>query len=363
MKVAAFVLAALLLGPAGVSAQDFHVGETARTIAPARTRDWRGARTHALVTRIWFPVDAATPERPHLIGASGHEIMVGAPIAQGPLAAARQRYPLLLLSHGTGGSADSLDWVGAGLARAGYIVVAVNHPGNNALEPYTPEGFLLWWERAADLSDALDAILADPKFAERVDRDRIGAVGFSLGGYTVLEVAGARTAPGAFQAFCASPEADAVCHPPEMAGISTDALAIAPGSETRASLARAGQSYRDPRVKAVFAIAPALGEAFASDSFAEVRIPVALVAGDADQVAPVGTNILRFARFIPTAEVTLVPGADHYTFLDLCTPAGDAQLPLLCRDDHDVDRAAVHALALDKARAFFARELGPGAPS
>jgi predicted dienelactone hydrolase len=360
VKAPAFVLAALLLGQAEAGAQDFHVGETTRTITPARTRDWRGARTHALVTRIWFPVDAATPERPHLIGAPGHEIMVGAPIASGPIAGSRKRYPLLLLSHGTGGTADSLDWLGAGLARAGYIVVAVNHPGNNALEPYTPEGFLLWWERAADLSDALDAILADPKFAAHVDRDRIGAVGFSLGGYTVLELAGARTTPGALQAFCASPEADAICHPPEMAGMSTEALATAPTPETRASLARAGQSFRDRRVKAVFAIAPALGEAFGPDSFADVRIPVALVAGEADATAPLGTNILRFGRFIPAAKVTLVPGAGHYTFLDLCTPAGDTQLPLQCRDDHDVDRAAVHALALDKARAFFAHELAPG---
>ncbi|MBV8682719.1 MAG: hypothetical protein JO111_07585, partial [Caulobacteraceae bacterium] len=117
---------------------------------------------------------------------------------------------------------------------------------------------------------------------------------------------------------------------------------------------------RDPRVKAVFAIAPALGEAFAADSFADVHIPVAMLAGAQDQAAPPATNILRIARFIPAAQVTLVPGAGHYTFLDVCTPQGASALPLLCVDRPGVDRAAVHVLAVDEARAFFARELPPG---
>jgi predicted dienelactone hydrolase len=363
MKIPALALAALLLSQSGAWADDFHVGEASRTITPARTRDWRGSQTHALVARIWFPVDADAPERPRPIGDSGHEIFVGAPVAQGALDGSHRRYPLLLLSHGTGGTADTLDWLAAGLARAGYIVIGVNHPGNNATEPHTPEGFLLWWERAADLSDALDAILADAQFADRIDRDRIGAVGFSLGGYTVLEIAGARTKPGALQAFCASPQADAVCHPPEMAGLNTAAVTVTPSPETQASLARAGQSYRDPRVKAVFAIAPALGEAFAADSFADVHIPVALLAGAQDQAAPVATNILRIAGFIPAAQVTLIPGAGHYTFLDVCTPAGATVLPQLCGDGPGVDRAAVHAQAVETARAFFDRELPPRGPS
>lgn len=45
-----------------------------------------------------------------------------------------------MLSHGTGSSAIQLAWLGTVLARHGYIAVAVNHPGNNALEPYTAEG-------------------------------------------------------------------------------------------------------------------------------------------------------------------------------------------------------------------------------
>ncbi len=82
-----------------------------------------------------------------------------------------------MLSHGTGGSAMQLAWLGSVLARHGFIAVGVNHPGNNALEPYTAEGFVLWWERATDISDALDALLLDPMFGPHVDEARIGAAG------------------------------------------------------------------------------------------------------------------------------------------------------------------------------------------
>ena len=42
--------------------------------------------------------------------------------------------PLVLLSHGTGGSAVMLAWLGETLARAGYVVAAINHHGNTATE-------------------------------------------------------------------------------------------------------------------------------------------------------------------------------------------------------------------------------------
>ncbi|CAH0446451.1 hypothetical protein LMG10661_02532 [Ralstonia syzygii subsp. syzygii] len=272
-----------------------------------------------------------------------------------PVSAARPAYPLLLLSHGT---ADSLDWLAAALAAQGYIVAGVDHPGNNALAPLTREGFRLWWERATDLSQVLDGLLADPALGPRIDADRIGAVGFSLGGYTVLELAGARTNLPAFERFCASPDADAICHPPEMRHVQGDAQpAGAPSPETAASLARAGASYRDPRIRAVFAIAPALGMAFDDTAFAEVRIPVALVAGTADVTAPVETNIRRIGKLLPGASVALVPGAAHYTFLDTCLPPLVERLAPVCKDTPGIDRDAGHAQVIAHALAFFTASL------
>ncbi|MGA7780866.1 MAG: alpha/beta fold hydrolase [Paraburkholderia sp.] len=341
------------------SAAPYHVGETVRVVHPAVARDWRGAKTEALVTRIWYPVAAASPEQPREIGAPGAPLFRGHGIAaNAPLSDARTKYPLLLLSHGTGGSANSLDWLASALAAHGYIVAGVNHPGNNASEPLTREGFMLWWERATDLSEVLDGLLVDPTLGAHIDRDRIGAVGFSLGGYTVLELAGARTRQQRFLDFCASPAADAICKPPEMARVKDKAPTLATLSpQTLASMARSGDSYRDPRVKAVFAIAPALGEAFDATSFADVSIPLMLVAGTQDSVAPVDTNIHRIASLMPDAKVNMVPGAAHYTFLDDCLPGVVDQLAGLCKDPPGVDREAVHAQTIDWALGFFASTL------
>lgn len=353
--------AACCMGPALAASEPapYRVGQTVREFRPDAPRHWRGAQAHALLTTVWYPAGLDAPEVPHDIGAPGRSTFQGHPLADGaPVSAARSTYPLLLLSHGTGGTADSLDWLAAALAAQGYIVAGVDHPGNSAQAPLTREGFRLWWERATDLSQVLDGLLADPALGPRIDADRIGAVGFSLGGYTVLELAGARTNLPAFERFCASPDADAICHPPEMRNVQDDAQpAGAPSPETAASLARAGASYRDPRIRAVFAIAPALGMAFDDTAFAEVRIPVALIAGSADITAPVETNIRRIGKLLPGASTELVPGATHYTFLDTCLPPLVERLAPICKDAPGVDRDAVHAQTITRALAFFAASL------
>lgn len=355
-------LAALIATVISAVAQEhdgvrYSVGETQLAFNPGVERNWRGAKTERLVTTLWYPVDAAHEEQARDIGPQGHPIFRVHPAAvDAPLSGELSKYPLILLSHGTGGSAISLDWLAARLAAEGYIVAGVNHPGNNALEPLTPEGFTLWWERTMDVSEVLDAMLADPVFGPRIDAHRVGAAGFSLGGYTVLELAGARTDRTAFEQFCRSPAADAVCRPAEMnrldkgAANPADMLTL-PGD--RESIARAGASYRDKRINAVFAIAPALGEAFDSRSLADIEVPVSLVAGTADVTVPPDTNIHRIAGLMRVAGVAMVQGASHNTFLDTCVPEAVDKLATLCKDGPGVDRDAVHEQTAQFALRFF----------
>lgn len=334
----------------------FHVAQSFRAFHPDIARNWRGAKIQALKTTIWFPVDPGTPQHPHDIGPPGTVFFSGHPLATDtPISPVRTRWPLILLSHGTGGSADSLDWLAAALAASGYIVAAVDHPGNNALAPLSWDGFTLWWERATDISEVLDGLLSDPVVGPHIDRDRIGAAGFSLGGYTVLALAGARTNLPAFLAFCRSPGADAVCHPPEMARVVDRPDDGTPPSDQRAgSLARAAASYRDQRIKAVFAIAPAVGQAFDATSFADVTVPVGLLAGAADAHVPPDTNVRHVASLLPRARLEMLPGAGHYTFLPVCGPAMLARSPMLCTDGPGVDRQLIHIRTIDRVRSFFA---------
>jgi predicted dienelactone hydrolase len=140
-------------------------------------------------------------------------------------------------------------WLGTELAAHGYIAVAVNHPGNNALEPYTVQGFTLWRERPPDLSRVLDGMLADPRFGDRIDVNRVGAAGFSIGGYTVIELAGGRGEMGNLDEIekrCGTPDAtDPLCaSPPEFPGLVQKSVKL---YETEASYAGALNQSNSPR--------------------------------------------------------------------------------------------------------------------
>lgn len=143
-------------------------------------------RARPVAASIWYP--AANPT-------------YRVPVGDGPIfdptfafvgpAIAEGRHPLVLLSHGSGGNADVLGWLTTGLVERGAIVLAVNHPGSTSGDS-SPRRSVDFEARANDLSAALDMILADAAFAPSIDPDRIGVVGFSLGGTTALGLAGLR---------------------------------------------------------------------------------------------------------------------------------------------------------------------------
>jgi predicted dienelactone hydrolase len=344
---------------ANALAATYKVGVAQQRFVPRQPYNWRDANTHALLATIWYPAVAAAREQPQWLGRPGAPFArAGVAAAGAELAPAPRRFPLIVISHGTGGSAPAMAWLGTRLAAHGYIAVAVNHPGNNALEPYTVQGFSLWWLRAGDLSAVIDGMLADRRFAPRIDVRRIGAAGFSLGGYTVIEIAGGRTSLGFFE-FCARHPRNRRCAaPPEFPTLVTRfATLVKTDPGYRAALNGAGASYRDPRVRAVFAIAPANGPMFVPDSLRKITIPVEIVAGSADVIEPVADNARHFAADIPRSRLILFPGAGHYTFFATCTALGKRAQPRLCNDGPGIDRHRVHERAADLAVAFFSRHL------
>ncbi|MGA8610892.1 MAG: alpha/beta fold hydrolase [Xanthobacteraceae bacterium] len=359
-----FACVAVASGASAVQAQaqnadgvTFKVGVTTRHVLPSGPYDWRGAGSHALLEVVWYPAESGAQPKPQRIPPVGEAIFEAAPAApEARIALSPQKFPLILLSHGTGGTAQSIAWFATALASRGYIVAAVNHPGNNAMEPYTVQGFVLWWLRAKDISTVLDDILADPDFAPRIDQQQINAAGFSLGGYTMIELAGGITSRRHFDAVCAAAPDQVSCHaPPEFADLLAKARALEASDPGFAQALRGDeQPYRDPRIRAFFAMAPALGPAFTPDSLKTIDRPVMIVAGAADHVVPVDANAKYLAATIPHAALTIFSGGvDHYTFLDQCTPVGRDTRPMLCVDKPGVDREAVHDATVALAAKFF----------
>ncbi len=99
--------------------------------------------------------------------------------------------PLVVLSHGYGGSWRNLDWLAGELAGRGYIVAGPDHPGTTTFNKDPSQAATLW-ERPRDLGRIIDALAAEPTLAGSIDVNRIAAIGHSLGGWTVAALAGAR---------------------------------------------------------------------------------------------------------------------------------------------------------------------------
>lgn len=149
------------------------------------------------------PLPAATP------ALSFHPLRLDVPGRHAPLEvrvtapATGDALPIVLLSHGHGASnylsstrgyAPLVDFY----ATHGFVVIQVTHQDSKtlALDPTGPDGPLFWRSRALDLRfvlDHLDQIEAAVEFlGGRLDKDRVAAVGHSLGGHTVCMLSGMR---------------------------------------------------------------------------------------------------------------------------------------------------------------------------
>ena len=336
-----------------------HVGFSVRQFTAPDGYNWRGSEERTLSVVIWYPSEASADEKEQAIGDPPF-FLAGRAAKDTSLAPSFGTYPLIALSHGTGGSALQMAWLGTYLAARGNIVVAVNHPGNNAVTGYTPQGFVEAWERAKDVSMVIDGMLADRRFGSKIDRKRIGAAGFSLGGYTMFELAGGTTDFERLIGWCEQSGHRASCNPPEMPDLVEKFEAMKDRPDVRQSLQHAGDSYRDPRIKAIFTIAPAIARAFDLESLKQIEIPVVIVAGAADVIAPPADNAQVYASNVKGAQLTILPGGvGHYTFLAVGTDLGKSKMPQFFADNPGVDREAVHNQVAEMAGDFFEKELAP----
>jgi predicted dienelactone hydrolase len=349
-----FLAAALLCMGATVHAAT--VGELHRTTTTptAAIRDAR--HSDVLRMTVWYPAVAGAVEKPLLVGPPARPLFdAGRAAADAPFAAGR--HPVILLSHGFGGSARIMAWFGTALASAGDVVIAVDHPGNNGRDPMTMAGGLLVWERAVDLQAALDAARHDPQIAPHLDLQRLGVAGFSLGGFTALLTAGGRANLDQFLQFCHENPRDASCAPQAEAPEQTMAARIAalkrPAFAAQAKLA--GDDYSIPGIKAVFLMAPGAIEAITPASLRGLKTPVSILLGDADPVAPPRSNGVLAARLLPNATLKILHDVGHYDFLADCTAAGRQQVPL-CQH-LKVPQQRTHATDIATAEAFFSAHL------
>lgn len=329
------VLGAGALLALSFSAQAFQAGMRQLTVPGA----------DPIPVALFYPTQAPAKAVP--MGLWAPEVAPGAP--------AEARFKgLILLSHGTGGSELGHHNLATRLAEQGYLVAAPRHPHDDWQDRKLVNSGRYFGERARQASRVIDAVLADPQWGPRVPEGRIGALGHSAGGYTVMALAADQVQPALAGQHCRQVSDD-----PMFCRLGNGALASTPGAQPVAAVSEDATRVGDPRIRAVLAMAP-VGVVFDAAALQQVRVPVRIYTAQFDQVLNSRYHGDWLARQVPKAEAVSVPGAGHFAFMakpsrSIPSDAGDP-----ASDPAGFDREAFQQGLAEDVVAFFDRSLDGG---
>lgn len=268
--------------------------------------------------------------------------------------------PLVVISHGHGGSDLGHHDMATYLASHGFIVATLEHPKDNFRDGNGDGHAAVMVGRPIQVSAVITYLLGDAQWKALTDPKRIGVGGFSNGGYTSLLVVGAVPNFARFVAYCrAHPDDPNICgnaRTLQAEGASHGETLDQMMAKMQADMKRWGPTA-DPRVRAAFVMAP-LSLVFDKQGLASINRPVFLYYAADDHVLRPSSNALHIAPLIPTLVATrAVPNAGHYVFLAPCSPQLAKDAANICTDPPGVDRVKVHATINEAALTFFRKTL------
>jgi predicted dienelactone hydrolase len=268
--------------------------------------------------RVLYPTRA--PSRVERLGPYAVDIALDAP-PEG------DRLPLVVISHGTGGSPLVYRDLALHLARAGFVVALPAHPGNHRDDDRLAGTAANLVNRPRHLHLVIDAAFADDVVGGRLSRNGVAVVGHSMGGYTALALAGGN--PSAF----AQQTADGLPHP----------VAV----------------VHDPRVRALVLLAPATAWFMGDGALADVDLPILMWTAEKDEHAPAfhGEIVARGVRDPGRIERRVVPNAGHFAFMSPFPESMRRPDFPPSQDPEGFDRAAFQPILQDGIAGFLRQNL------
>ncbi len=213
------------------------------------------------------------------------------------------QFPLVIISHGNGGSHLVYRTISTHLAKNGYIVAMLEHYGNNRNNNQWENTNANLINRPRHVSLIIDELLSINRFGKSISVNNIAVLGHSMGGYTALVLAGGlpRTREG------------------EKIEVSSD-----------------------PRVKAIVLLAPGTG--WFMNSLQNVTIPILMLIAEHDQITPRWNAEIVLNNVPDKAQVTFreVENAGHFSFLSPFPAAMKNSNFLPSTDPEGFDREQFH---------------------
>jgi predicted dienelactone hydrolase len=293
-----------------------------------------------------IPADGAGP---------GIRLLVWAPCAETPremdargaiffavpgCAVTGEKLPLIVISHGRRGWFGGHHDTAAALADAGFVVAALNHPGDTWRDTSRTDSLSVLVERPADIKRLIDYMLDGWPDAPRIDGRRIGFYGFSFGGYTGLAVIGG--------------------YPDLRKGLPNCATSsLLACKQLESGEAPSQPVTSDPRVRAAVIVDPYPAFVFPENNLKEVAVPVQLWSSDPAQNADglSGCCAAAIKQGLPTPDYHFVTNAKHFSFLATCTPKEAQGNPSACTDAPGFDRNDFHQHLHAEMIGFFRKHL------
>ncbi|AFC30785.1 hypothetical protein PM3016_4001 [Paenibacillus mucilaginosus 3016] len=266
---------------------------------------------------VMYPADA--PERTVRLGPYPVEAARDAAPQEG-------RFPLVLISHGSGGSPYVYRSLARHLARSGFVVGLPEHPYNHRGDN-TYEGTIHNLAcRPRHLRMAADWFDRDEVFKERIRPDGYSVIGHSMGGYTALAAAGGVP----------------TCFPDE----SPD------GQPHRIDAAR------DPRIRSLVLLAPASVWFRKEGALSGVRLPILMLCAEHDPFTPAfhAAIILQAVADPQRIRYRTVANAGHFSFLSPFPAEMISPAFLPSQDPPGFDRVQFHETLQDEMTEFLLSE-------
>ncbi len=256
--------------PVGTVEKEYAFANRLRISASAVVTGNLPAGERRLKVRIWYPREASdgnAPERyTHKFTPPGQTpseiVMPGIAVANAPPVATKQ-FPLVLMSHGFGGWNTQFSNLCEVLASHGYIIASIEHADSPIA---SKSDFLLSFgntllNRAQDQRQVLMRLLGEAA-ALNIDGEKVGMLGYSMGGYGALATAGANY----------DPASETIARLPAAAQkvVTTEATDIAAKIDALVILAPWG-GQPDSRV-------------WRAESLARIKAPTLMISGDHDDI-------------------------------------------------------------------------------
>lgn len=224
-----------------------------------------------------------------------------------------QGFPLVVISHGLGGTGTSYTYLADYLAEAGIAVAALEHTGSNdqqlsalltglSSNVVQNEEFLRRPREVSLTLNALANLNTSPSPIQRqLNLSRVGVIGQSFGGYTALALAGATFDSGGLVEVC----------PPSTLSFNPSLLLQCQA----ASMINPGVSLADPRVGSIFVINPVGSALFGETGYGQIAVPTMVVASTADTIAPAFPEQLQPFAWLatPARYLLMIDQGTHFS--------------------------------------------------